>query len=155
MTDTMSSMLHALRSVGYDPKEGGGVWAELAAYDAVLAPLTEEADRVLRNLFVETAEEEVLGRWEELFCPQLPETTAENRRAMLLHRGSVTQDDLGREVLAEHLPAACLWGDVLEQEDGTLLVLAAELLGVTKEQAEHFLSLYLPAHLGFTLQVAE
>ena len=45
--------------------------------------------------------------------------------------------------------------DVQEQPDGTLLVLAAELFGVTKEQAEHFLSLYLPAHLDYSLQLAE
>ena len=152
MTDTMYSMLSALRGAGYDPKEGGGVLAELSAYDAVLAPLTAAADRLLQNLFVETAEEVMLYRWEELFCPQLPETTAENRRAMLLHRGSVTQEDISCEVLTEHLPAACLRGRVQEQPDGTLLVQAEELFGATEEQAEHFLSLYLPAHLEFTLQ---
>ena len=55
---------------------------------------------------------------------------------MLLHRFAVKPEDKTCAALAEHLPAAGLWGDVQEQPDGTLLVLAAELLGVTKEQAE-------------------
>ena len=155
MTETMTSMRAALNSAGYTIAEGGGVAAELAAYDAVLSELTAAADRVLQNLFVETAEESALPRWEKLFCPQLPETTAENRRTMLLHRFAVAPDDKTCAALAEHLPAAGLWGDLQEQSDGTLLVLAAELLGVTKEQAEHFLSLYLPAHLVYSLQMAE
>ena len=155
MTATMDSMLKALQSAGYDPKENGGVMAELAAYDTVLADLTAAADRVLQNLFVETAEEAALSRWEELFCPETPDTTPENRRTMLLHRGSLTQEDISKNALTEHLPAVGLWGDLQEQPDGTLLVLAAELLGITKGQAEHFLSLYLPAHLAYSLQLAE
>lgn len=155
MTETLTSMRAALVSAGYEPTENGGIAAELAAYDAVLSELTAAADKVLQNLFVETAEESTLPRWEKLFCPQLPETTAENRRAMLLHRFAVKPEDKTCAALAEHLPAAGLWGDLQEQPDGTLLVLAAELLGVTKEQAEHFLSLYLPAHLDYSLQLAE
>ena len=155
MSETMDSMLRALRSAGYDPKENGGVMAELAAYDAVLAELTAAADRVLQNLFVETAEEAALPRWEELFNPQQPETSAENRRTMLLHRGSLRAEDISKEALAKHLPAAGMWGDLQEQPDGSVLVLAAELFGITKQQAEHFLSLYLPAHLDYSLQMAE
>ena len=154
MSDTMDSMLAALGQAGYSPQEEGGLMAELAAYDAVLAPLLQAADHVLQGLFIETADAAQLEKWEKLFCPQLPDTTVEKRRSMLLHRCRVTQDDISHDPLAEHLPAACLWGDIFEQPDGSLLVLAAELFGVTREQATWFLNAYLPAHMAYTLEIA-
>ena len=70
MSDTMDSMLAALGQAGYSPREDGGLMAELAAYDAVLAPLLQATDHVLQGLFIETADATQLEKWEKLFCPQ-------------------------------------------------------------------------------------
>lgn len=152
---TFDSMLKAIEGAGYHPKESGGIQAELKAYASGLDPIEAAADALLESLFIETADDAGLYRFESIISPEKPNTTLEVRREMLLHRGSITPDDLSPAVLQEHLPAAGVRGTLSEQlPNGAVTVTATQLLGVTKEQALFLLDFYLPAHLEIELDTA-
>ena len=150
----LDSLLAAMESAGYKPAENGGIEAELKAYAAGLEPVETQAAQFLDSVFIETADDEGLYRYESLLGPEKPNTTVEVRREMLLHRGSITPDDLSLAVLQAHLPAAGVRGTIQEFSQGGVTVVVQELLGVTTEQALFLLSSYLPAHLPIHLDTS-
>ena len=94
---------------------------ELDAFGAGFAQLEERRERLLQDLFPQTAGEERLSQWED-FTPQ-------GVQALLVGAG--------------------VQGLVLEEE-GSLTVVLGKLLGVSKEEAARELDQLLPAHLAWT-----
>lgn len=119
---------------------------ELAAFGAGFALLEERFDRVLGDLFVDTASEEMLARWEKLFRPQPSTGGLEDSRDTVRQRFAVHPDGFTPQAVKNMLPGAGVRGLLLEK--GTsLVVVLGRLLGVNKEEANQELSQLLPSHL--------
>ncbi|MCI9552845.1 MAG: hypothetical protein HFE94_04840 [Acutalibacter sp.] len=125
---------------------------ELDAYAEGLDAAWAQVDRVLAELFIETAPEETLGQWEILFHGQaLPGEPADRRRALLgllgAYRGPGTLAELRR--VAE---AAGIDGAVEETETG-VIIRAKGFLGVSETEARRLLARLMPLHLNWELIV--
>ena len=96
MTEIMERMRKVLRDTGLYSGEGKIMAAELAAYGAGLSILFDAIDALRRNMFIGTADAAGLAAFERLFRITPSTDSVENRRAMLLERGSITA--------ADHLP---------------------------------------------------
>ena len=107
-------MRAALRETGLYSGAGKIVSAELAAYGAGLSLLFGAVEAVRRNMLVGTADAAGLAAFERLFRITPSSDSVENRRAMLLERGSVTGSDNTRAALERQLLAAGIRGNIVE-----------------------------------------
>ncbi len=151
MTETQERMQKILRDTGLYTGEGKILSAELAAYSAGLSVLLDALASLRRNLFVGTADAEGLERFERLFRIVPSTDSVENRRAMLIERGSITTADCTRAALEKQLLAAGIRGNIVEQFEGGLYVNVHEVLGISEAAATAEVADFLPAHLAYTL----
>lgn len=147
MTETEKRMRGILTRTGLYDGTDRLFSAEMAAYGAGLSILFEEVEQCRRNLFVQTADAETLGRFEKLFRIIPSESDVETRRAMLLKRGSVTPADHTKAALEEQLLAAGIRGNIVENHEGGVYVNVQEVLGISQEAAAYEAATFLPAHL--------
>lgn len=155
MTQVQARMEKILRDTGLYTGTGKIFSAELAAYSAGLTILRDALDALRRNLFVGTADAEGLSRFEHLFRI-LPSTdSVENRRAMLIERGSITTADCTREALEKQLLAAGIRGSITEHVEGGIKVDVQEVLGISETAAKAEAADFLPAHLAYTLDFSQ
>lgn len=119
---------------------------ELAAFGAGFELLEDRFDKILGDLFLSTASEEMLTRWESLFRPQPSTASLEDRRKSILARFAVHPDDFTPQGVKSMLPGAGVQGVLLENQDG-LVVLLGRLLGINQAEAERELDVLLPSHL--------
>ncbi len=147
MTGAAERMRRALGRTGlYTDPEDQILAGELAAYGTALDAFYAAAEEVRKNLFVQTADAETLGRFERLFRT-VPSSAGEDvRRAMLLQRGNVAPGDCSKEALERQLFGAGIRGEIVEQADG-LYVNVLEVLGISEEAALRDAELMLPADL--------
>ena len=80
-------------TVGIYDDDAEALWQELKAYAAELDLLNSELQRIFRERFITTAEDEGLSRYEELFGPDRTGESAESRREMLLLRMNLGNGD--------------------------------------------------------------
>ena len=121
---------------------------ELAAFGAGFALLEERFNKILGDLFVDTASEEMLAQWEKLFRPQPSTGGLEDSRDTVRQRFAVHPDGFTPQAVKNMLPGAGVRGLLLEK--GTsLVVVLGRLLGVNKEEANQELSQLLPSHLRY------
>lgn len=145
--DTEKRMRKILTATGLYSGEDPFFSAELNAYGAGLRLLFEAIETGRRNLFVQTADEDMLDRFEKLFRVIPSVSDLETRRAMLLRRSAVMPTDFTRADLERQLEAAGIRGSIMEFYHGSLYINVHELLGISKEKAEKELMAYLPLHL--------
>lgn len=122
---------------------------ELDAFGTGFAQLEGRRERLLQDLFPQTAGEERLSQWEALFRPQPAQASLEDRRAMIQARWAAREEDFTPQGVQALLVGAGVQGLVLEEEGGLTVVLG-KLLGVSKEEAARELDQLLPAHLAWT-----
>lgn len=155
MTSTEKRMREILTATGLYDGTDPFFSAEIAAYGAGLQMLFDAIEQGRKNLFVQTADETMLGRFEQLFRIVPAESDPETRRRMLLERGSVTPADNTRAALEKQLLAAGIRGNIVEQHEGGLYVNVQALLGVSQETAAAEAMTFLPAHLPCVLDFGE
>ena len=147
MTEAEKRMRQILTQTGLYTGEDRIFSAEMAAYGEGLAVLAGELERLRQNLFVQTADEEGLSAFEKLFRITPSSDSADNRRAMLLVRGSVTPADHTAEALERQLLAAGIRGKIVEQGQGGLNINVQAVLGISETAAESEARTFMPAHL--------
>lgn len=147
MTETEKRMRDILTRTGLYDGSDRLFSAEMAAYGVGVEILLEAVEQCRRNLFVQTADAEMLGRFEKLFRIIPSDSDAETRREMLLRRGSVTPADHTKEALEEQLLAAGIRGNIVENHEGGIYVNVQEVLGISEEAAAYEAATFLPAHL--------
>lgn len=138
-----------LYQLGEDSPTG---W-ELEAFGAGFALLEERFDRLLEDLFPQTAGEGRVGQWEALFRPQPSQAALEERRGMVLARQALGEKPFTLAGVQALLKGAGVRGLVLEEAEGISVVLG-KLLGVSKEEAARELDQLLPAHLPWDWEEA-
>lgn len=119
---------------------------ELAAYSEGFSLLEERFDRILENLFLDTAGRDMIACWERLFRPQPSTAELEDCRESVKRRFAVHPDSFTPKAVEALLPGAGVYGQLLEKENG-LVILLGRLMGIKKEEAERELNQLLPAHL--------
>lgn len=148
MTAAESRMRAALLSTRLYTGEDKVFQAETAAYGAGLALLFDGVETLRRDLFVVTATDAGLGRFERLFRRvETGASGAGKRREMLLRRFGVTLSDHTKPALESQLLAAGIRGNLVEHFEAGLYVNVHALLGVAAETAEKQAAAFLPAHL--------
>lgn len=145
--DTEKRMREILTVTGLYSGEDPFFSAELKAYGAGLRLLFEAIEIGRRNLFVQTAEEDMLDRFEKLFRVIPSVSDLETRRTMLLRRGAVMPNDFTRADLERQLEAAGIRGSIMEFYHDGLYINVHELLGISGERAEKEAKDFLPLHL--------
>lgn len=151
MTDTEKRMRTVLTDTGLYSGEDKLFSAELTAYGAGLSMLFDAVNLCRDDLFVQTAGEEMLERFEKLFRVTPSSGNIETRRKMLLERGSVTPADNTRAALEKQLVGAGILGNIVENQQGGLYVNVRQVLGVSQETAAFEAESFLPAHLPCVL----
>ena len=144
-------MRAALRETGLYSGAGKIVSAELAAYGAGLSLLFGAVEAVRRTMLVGTADAAGLAAFERLFRITPSSDSVENRRAMLLERGSVTGSDNTRAALERQLLAAGIRGNIVEHFGDGIYLNVHEVLGISETAAAAEAADFLPAHLPCTL----
>lgn len=147
MTETELRMRETLVKTGLYSGEDRFFSAEMAAYGAGLEYLYNAVEKAGKNLFVQTADEEMLGRFERLFRIIPSKEDAETRRQMLLARGSVTPADHTKAALERQLLAAGIRGNIAERGSKGIYVNVHAVLGISKEAAMQEAMTFMPAHL--------
>ena len=147
MTETERRMRDILTGTGLYSGEDGLFSAEMSAYAAGLGYLYDAVEKAGKDLFVQTADEEMLGRFERLFRIIPSKEDAEIRRQMLLTRGSVTPADHTRSALENQLLAAGIRGNIVERGEKGIYVNVHAVLGISKEAAQQEVMTFMPAHL--------
>lgn len=155
MTEIMERMRKVLRDTGLYSGEGKIMAAELAAYGAGLSILFDAIDALRRNMFIGTADAAGLAAFERLFRITPSTDSVENRRAMLLERGSVTTADHTRAALEAQLLAAGIRGNIVERFGDGIYVNVHEVLGISETAAAAEAADFLPAHLPCTLDFGQ
>lgn len=151
MTEIEKRLRDVLTATGLYSGEDKLFSAEMAAYGAGLAVLADAAALCRDDLFVQTASEDMLARFERLFRVVPSTEDIETRRAMLLERGSVTPADNTKAALERQLLGAGIEGSIVEKQQGGLYVNVHRLLGISEEAAAFEAESFLPAHLPFVL----
>lgn len=151
MTEAKERMRQILEHTGLYTGEDRILSAELAVYGAGLDLLLEAVEKLRKNLFVSTADAEGLTAFERLFRIVPSADNPENRRAMLLERGSVTCADNTRAALEKQLLAAGIRGNIVEHFQDGLYINVHEVLGISEEAAAAEAQTFLPAHLPYVL----
>ena len=122
---------------------------ELSAAGAGFALIEAQFDRLLEDLFVDTASRERIAQWEKLFRAQTSTAVLEDCRETVGRRFSSHPDDVTLEKANRLLPGAGVRGLLLENEEGGLTMVLGRLLGVNQAEAERELNQLLPAHLAW------
>lgn len=145
------NMIHTLEKIGlyqFHKTQKGIFESEINAYGAGFSLLETEINRLLEDLFLETASPEILGEKEKLFryLPSLG--TVSDRRKMLLARYGDIGENAAVSRFQNLLTAVGIDGTLQEnREEGKLTVTVHRFIGVTKEEAIKELEELLPAHL--------
>lgn len=146
----LDSLMSSLRIYRMDPE--GPVGWELAAYRAGIDPLTEAMEQLEGDLFVETAGDQRLAKWERLLGFPLRQNLpdAQNRRRRIISSLSLDEGSFTMEGILTALLAAGM--DAWVEEDFAnhrLLVHNKGLIGDfgTIQQVIDSAKAVLPAHL--------
>lgn len=91
---------------------------ELSAAGAGFALIEAQFDRLLEDLFVDTASRERIAQWEKLFRAQTSTAVLEDCRETVGRRFSSHPDDVTLEKANRLLPGAGVRGLLLENEEG-------------------------------------
>lgn len=122
---------------------------ELAAYDAGFSLLEERFDKLLGDLFVDTASRERIAQWEALFRVQPALADLVDCRETVRQRFSIHPDGFKPQAVGEVLPAAGVRGLLLE-ETKKLVVLLGRLMGINQSEADRELDRLLPSHIPWS-----
>ncbi len=154
--NSMDSMIYAINSVGvYGLEPEGSVCKELEAYAWALDSFYDEADKVLSECFVQTAEDIGLEMYEELLGRIRSELSTEKRRELVMALLSVKPNDFtlgGVERFFESLDFECditefpQYFEVLIEPSGRAYTESEKDLIIEKAQE------FLPCHLTCTVE---
>jgi hypothetical protein len=146
----LEHMKRVLENMGlYELTGDSAVEWELAAYDAGFSLLEERFDRLLGDLFVDTASRERIAQWEVLFRDQPAQTNLEDCRESVRQRLSVHPGCFTPQAVKAVLPAAGVRGLLLEEEK-KLVVLLGRLMGINQNEANLELDRLLPSHIPWS-----
>lgn len=155
--ERMRSLLNGTGAYRLDGT-GSADW-ETDACGAGFTLVEQAADKLLGDLFPDTASQEALDRWEKLYRSQKAAGPLEDRRAVLAARlairpgrfspGDFSPGDSSPKQGNPMVRAAGVEAALQETEEG-LRVALGRLLGVTEAEARRELDQILPAHLLWT-----
>lgn len=146
----LDHMRQVLENTGlYNLTGNSPVEWELAAYDAGFTLVEERFDRLLADLFVDTASREKIAQWESLFRTQPALGGLEDCRETLRQRFSIHPDSFTFQAVSDFLPAAGVRG-LLMENNGSLVILLGRLMGVNQKEAERELNRLLPSHIPWS-----
>lgn len=151
MTETEMRIRDVLTRTGLYCGEDPLFSAECAAYGVGLEMLVERISECGRNLFVQTADEATIEGFERIFRILPSGGKLEQRREMLLERGSVMSTDSTLNALSRQLTAAGIIGNIVEGYQGGLYVNVLGLMGISEAVARLEADSFMPAHLPYTL----
>lgn len=153
--NALTSMKQKLGPLGLYRLSRSHIEDELYVYAAEFDRLRAETDRMLREMFLITAQEEGLSEWERLFSRPRTELSVQVRREMLMKRFDLGLSDFTLEGLRTALDSYHLSYTICEYPSlNKLIVLAwgdyseSEERWIT-EEAEKFVPLHLEFQLAF------
>lgn len=154
MTKETHNIIKMLADTGvYSSNPTGILLYELLAYDVGFSVLEKEIESLLKDLFVETASDEIL-REHELRFRKIPSTESiDVRREMILARYGDCGNNCACTRFEKLLKAAGVEGEIIENyPNNSLTVKVKKLLGIPQEQAKSELQTLMPAHLEIEFQ---
>ena len=157
--DCRRSVYSLMGSLGIYRLQGSLIEAELESYLCALALVQEELSTLWRDMYIQTASEETVARYERLLSlPFNHKLTRERRRELIIYRLSVAQSDFTHEGMLASLRAAGLHSQLIEHPaEERLEVVFLELLGefTTLDKLKAMIGKMLPAHLEYELVIGE
>ena len=147
------SMKNSLAPIGIYAADAAVLSWELQAYAGELEQLYEELGSLFGERFIDTAEDEGLRAYEELFGPAREDETVEHRREMLRLRMNLGEGDFTPAGIASALDSLGLSYVISEFPALQRLVITATADYSAAEQAwiRREVGKLVPAHLGFQL----
>ena len=151
--NALTSMKKKLRPLGLYRLENSNVEDELYVYGLELDRLRTESDRLLREMFLQTAQEEGLSQLERMFSRPRTELSAATRREMLQKRFSLGLSDFTVNGLTTALDSFHLSYTICEYPSLNKLTVLAQGNYSESEQRwiEEEAQKFVPLHLEFQL----
>lgn len=144
------SIKNKLDTVGiYNIEQGGLIDAEIRAYAAGLQPLYDEIEELLREGFIQTAQDSGLEQLEAMTRSYLSGGSLEERRTRLIKRLSISPDIIGLERLKMQVASMGLECSITERvsESKLYLNITTEVSDDDKAFLEAELLRFTPLHL--------
>ncbi len=148
----LSSLQSKLKPIGIYKLNGNTlVNAELSAYAQGLKILNDKLETLENESFIVTASDYGLSFRETLFGRVKSNRTVEERRDMLIYRGSINSNDFTRESIERALIAIGIKGAVSENVDGNnVYINCLDILDSFSSESDIIQRAqeFLPAHLN-------
>lgn len=141
-------MRTALNRTGIYDTENKNINAELSSYEAGLDMFLKDMERVLKNCFIETADEENLIKRMKLLRSYVSETDAEILRAQLFEKAKIRTSSLNE--MQSRLNSAGIDGTVSE-EKLKANISVSNYNSVEPETAQAEIKKYLPVFIEVTV----
>lgn len=152
-----TAMEKSLSATGlYTITEGTRLYAELKAYDAGLQILRDRLEDLKQESFISTADTYGLSKKEALFCLENSACTLEERKEMLLLRGSIHVNCINADALKKAMLSSGVEVEITESTSTQSI--AFRVVNVKGNQTEanitSAITSFLPAHLDCTITFA-
>ena len=144
------SIKNKLSATGiYDIKLGGLIDAEIRAYAVALQVVYDEVDELLRECFVQTAEDYGLEQLESMARTYMNGDTLENRRNKLINRLQINPSIIGKNALEKQVASLGLECNITENiaESKINVDILTEVADDKKKFLETELLRFTPLHL--------
>lgn len=144
------SIKNKLSATGiYDIKLGGLIDAEIRAYAVALQVVYDEVDELLRECFVQTAEDYGLEQLESMARTYMNGDTLENRRNKLINRLQINPNIIGKDALEKQVASLGLECNITENiaESKIYVDILTEVADDKKKFLKAELLRFTPLHL--------
>lgn len=133
----------------YSFEENGLIEAEIKAYAAGLQKLYDGVDELLRECFVQTAENYGLEQLETMTRTYMSGDGIENRREKLMNRLQINPSIIGKDALEKQVASLGLKCDITEnaEESKVYVDILTEVADDKKEFLREELMRFTPLHL--------
>ncbi|WP_099204665.1 hypothetical protein [Scatolibacter rhodanostii] len=154
MTEARKHMQKVLESTGlYDFSLGTILQSEMSAYEVGFSLVEEEIQKLLEDLFIESASAETVEEKELAFRYVPSSESLAVKRQMLLARYGDFAENSNFTRFQKLLLAAGVDAVIAENvKENKLVVTINRLLGISLEQAKKELLTLLPAHLDIEIK---
>ncbi len=149
---TINSITRVLSPLGlYDLSENSLISKELSVYAAEIDRAGNFLENLLKEYFINTAEDYGLTFREKLFGSSKGDISIQSRRRILLNRYSIKSYEFNRESVEKSLITAGIDGYIVEDhQNNSLYVNCLNKFDatITEEMAKNIVLKFIPAHLS-------
>lgn len=135
----------------YKIGESKALSAEINAYGKAFEIVEEKLEKLLRNMFIMTAEEDIINAKELLFRPEASTASLEKKREMLLCRYGISPLENTKQALEKCFTSAGCKGTIRIVSSGKIALNVEETYGLSKDEVKVELERYMPAHLEYEI----